>query len=152
MKDRKLLLKQLDDKIQILSTLRDVAMPPSGWIRAIRTALGMTLEQLGNKLGITRQSVGEIETREADGSITLNSLRDVAHAMDLQLVYGFIPNDGSLDALVERKAKEIATQIVMRTSNTMKLEDQEISKQRFLQAVEEKCRELKNEIPKYLWD
>ena len=42
----------------------------------------------------------------------------------MQLVYGFVPNDGSLDALIEKRANELATQIVMRTSNTMKLEDQ----------------------------
>ena len=35
--------------------------------------------------------------------------------MDMQLVYGFVPNDGTLDALIDRKAKELARQIVMRT-------------------------------------
>lgn len=35
--------------------------------------------------------------------------------------------DGSLDALIERKAKALATEIVLRTSNSMKLEDQENS-------------------------
>jgi hypothetical protein len=48
--------------------------------------------------------------------------------LDMQLVYGFVPNDGSLDALIEKRAKELATQIVMRTANTMKLEDQANSK------------------------
>jgi hypothetical protein len=56
------------------------------------------------------------------------SLREAAKALDMQLVHGLIPNDGSLNAFIERKAKEVATQIVMRTSNTMKLEDRKIQR------------------------
>jgi len=70
----------------------------------------------------------------------------------MQLVYGFVPNDGSLDALIERKAKDLATQIVLRTSNTMKLEDQENTRQRIEKAIEERAFILRNEMPKILWD
>ena len=70
----------------------------------------------------------------------------------LQLVYGFVPKDGSLDALIERKAKELARQIVLRTSNTMKVEDQENSKARIEKAIEERATEIKNEMPKTLRD
>ena len=54
--------------------------------------------------------------------------------------------------LIERKAKELAVQIVMRTSNSMRLEDQEISKQRLQKAIEERTIIIKNEKPKILWD
>lgn len=114
-----------------ISYEEDSAMPPSGWINAIRTALGMSLQQLGDKMSITKQSVQNIEKREKDGSVTIKSLREVAKAMDMHLVYGFVPVDGNLDALIDRKAKELATQIVMRTSNTMKLEDQENTKKAY---------------------
>ena len=70
----------------------------------------------------------------------------------MQLVYGFVPNDGSLEALIDRKAKEAATKIVMRTSNSMKLEDQENSEQRIQKAIAERADELKREISKVLWD
>ena len=72
--------------------------------------------------------------------------------MDMQLVYGFVPNDGSLDALIDRKAKELAKQIVMRTSNSMKLEDQQNSAERLEQAIQERTIAIKNEMPKILWD
>lgn len=132
--------------------LQKLAVPPTGWTKAIRSALGMSLQQLGNKLGITRQSARAIEEREKDGSITIKSLREVGKALDMQLVYGFVPNDGSLDALIERKAKDLATQIVLRTSNTMKLEDQENTRQRIEKAIEERAFAIKNEMPKILWD
>lgn len=134
------------------ASLQKVAPPPTGWLKAIRTALGMSLQQLSKRLSITKQSMQEIEQREKDGSITIKSLREAGKALDMQLVYGFVPNDGSLEAFIERKAKELATQIVLRTSNSMKLEDQENSKQRIEKAIEERAAVIKNEMPKNLWD
>jgi predicted DNA-binding mobile mystery protein A len=110
------------------------------------------MQQLGNKLNVSKQGVMDIEKREKDGSITIKSLREIARAMDMQLVYGFVPNDGSLDALIEKRATELATQIVMRTANTMKLEDQANSKKRIEAAIKERAAAIQNEMPKILWD
>jgi predicted DNA-binding mobile mystery protein A len=96
--------------------------------------------------------VQDIERREQDGSLTVKSLREVAKAIDMQLVYGFVPMDGSLDALIDRKAREMAKQIVLRTSNSMKLEDQENSRERIAKAIDERAIAIKNEMPKTLWD
>lgn len=134
------------------AALKQVAMPPTGWIKAIRTAIGMSMQQLGNKMEISKQGVMDIEKREKDGSITIKSLREIARAMDMQLVYGFVPNEGSLDALIEKRATELATQIVMRTANTMKLEDQSNSKKRIEAAIKERAAAIRNEMPKILWD
>lgn len=129
-----------------------VTPPPSGWIRSIRLSLGMTLQQLAEKLSITKQSVYELEKREKEGSITLKSLKEVANAMDLQLVYALVPKDGSLDLLIERKAQELAQRIVSRTSDNMKLEAQENSNERIEKAIHERSITLKSEMPRVLWD
>jgi predicted DNA-binding mobile mystery protein A len=147
-----LVTQQINAKMHSFAPLGQVLMPPTGWIKAVRKALGMSLLQLGNRLSITKQSAGEIEQREKDGSITLNVLREAAVALDMRLVYGFVPNDGSLDALIERKANELATKIVLRASNTMKLEDQQNSDQRIQRAIKERAESIKNELPKILWD
>ena len=110
-------------------------MPPTGWIKAIRTSMGMSMLQLGNKMGVTKQGILDIEQRKKNGSITIKALREIAKAMDMQLVYGFIPNAGSLEDLIDVKANELATKIVMRTANTMKLEDQANSKKRIEKAI-----------------
>ena len=149
---KSLQLQQLNSKMLGFATLKQVAIPPTGWIKAIRTAIGMSMQQLGNKLNVSKQGVMDIEKREKDGSITIKSLREIARAMDMQLVYGFVPNDGSLDALIEKRATELATQIVMRTANTMKLEDQANSKKRIETAIKERAAAIKNEMPKILWD
>ena len=103
-------------------------------------------------MSITKQSVQDIERREKKGSITINALKEVANAMDMQLVYGFVPKDGSLAKLIDKKATKLATEIVMRTNNTMQLEDQAISQKRIEKAIIERANEIKNEMPKALWD
>ena len=149
---KSLQIQQLNSKMLAFESLQKITPPPTGWIKAIRTAIGMSQLQLGNRLSITKQSVQDIERREKDGSVTIKALREIARALDMQLVYGLIPNDGSLEAMIERKAKELATQIVLRTSNNMKLEDQENTKQRIEKAIQERAVAIKNEMPKTLWD
>lgn len=149
---KSLQLQQLNNKMLGFATLKQVAVPPTGWIKAIRTAIGMSMQQLGNKLSVSKQGILDMEKREKDGSITIKSLREIGRALDMQLVYGFVPNDGSLDAFIEKRATELATQIVLRTSNTMKLEDQGNTQMRIQKAIEERAESIKNEMPKILWD
>ena len=148
----KLLIEQLDRKFEKLSIIDDLVTPSEGWVFSVRTALKMTLRQLGNKLNITAQSVKEIETREKNASITLKSLKDVGNALDMKLVYGFIPKEKTLEAMIEKRAYEIAEQIVYRTSNTMKLEDQENSIERIRHAIKDRAEKIKSEMPRYLWE
>ncbi|MFK8056025.1 MAG: mobile mystery protein A [Saprospiraceae bacterium] len=152
MKKNKLQIEQLESRIALFSTTRQLPNPPTGWVKAVRLALGMSLKQLATKLSITKQSVQEIETREKEGAITLKSLREAARALDMELVYGFVPKDGSLDQYIENKARSLAETIVFRASNTMKLEDQENTTQRIKKAIEDRTIIIKQDLPKALWD
>ncbi len=154
MKDKKriLLIEQLDSKLMCFREVEDVISPSVGWIKSIRTALKMSLRQLGGRLNISPQAVRNMEKREAEGTITLNTLKELAFALDMRFVYGFIPKDGSIEQMIEKRAKEIATEIVSRTNTTMTLEDQQNSKERIKKAIEQKSKEIKYEMPKYLWD
>jgi predicted DNA-binding mobile mystery protein A len=120
---QQLLIQQTDKKLAVYKPLESNVIPSKGWINTVRISLKMSLRQLGNRLKISSQSVKEIEDREANGTITLNSLKDAANAMDLNLVYGFIAKHGSLEQMIEVRAKELATEIVMRTNTTMTLEE-----------------------------
>lgn len=152
MKKQKLILEQVDAKISQLIKAENFVMPPSGWVYSIRQALGMSMRQLGNKMGITPQSIKEIEEREKNGTVTVKVLRQFGQALDLKLIYGFIPSGGSLEKLIERRAIELAVEIVNRTSNSMNLEDQENKPDRLHKAVKEKAEEIRLQMPKYLWD
>ncbi|MEQ8240374.1 MAG: mobile mystery protein A [Cyclobacteriaceae bacterium] len=150
MNKQRLLLDQLDHKIQAFNPASTISQ--MSWIKSTRTALGMSLEQLGKRLGMTKQGVTQMETRENERALSIKNLQEAANALDMKLVYGFVPKDGSLDSFIERKAKELATKIVARTSATMKLEDQENSEERIKNAVAQRTDELKREMPKMLWD
>ncbi len=151
-KQHKLIVEQLDKKLEWFKVFSEITTPATGWIQAIRTALKMSLRQMGNRLSITPQSMKEIEQREKEGSITLKNLREAGKVLNMQLVYGFIPKDESLEKMIEQKAHEIAKEIVLRTSHNMMLEDQQNSKERIEKAIKERAEEIKNEMPGYLWD
>lgn len=150
--NRKLMLEQIDKKMQKFALIEDSDLPPKGWIYSIRTALNMSLVQLGRRLKKTAQSVKEIEERERDKSLTLKRLIEVANALNLKFVYGFVPIDSSLENLIEKRAAEVAREIVLRTSQTMSLEDQQNSGTRLQKAITDRAEKIKQEMPKYLWD
>jgi predicted DNA-binding mobile mystery protein A len=152
MRNNKLQFQQLNEKMGQLTVLQHVIVPPIGWIKAIRNGIGMSMEQLGKKLSITKQGVMDIEKRENEGAITIKSMKEIAMAMDMQFVYGFVPKAGSLEQMIETRALEIASKIVERTSTTMKLEDQANSKERVEKAIKERASEIINKTPKILWD
>jgi predicted DNA-binding mobile mystery protein A len=152
MRNNKLQFQQLNEKLNQLTGLQHVIIPPIGWIKALLNGIGMSMEQLGNKLSITKQGVMDIEKREKEGAITIKSMKEIAKAMDMQFVYGFVPNEGSLEQMIETRALEIATKIVERTSTTMKLEDQANSRKRIENAIKERATEIINKTPKILWD
>jgi predicted DNA-binding mobile mystery protein A len=154
MKDlnRHLVIEQLDRKLRNYIEIKDIEVPSEGWIYSIRTGINMSLKQLGMRLGITSQSVKEIETREADSKITLEKLKEVAEALNLNFVYGFVPKDGSLEKMITIKAKEIAKNIVLKTSHNMLLEEQQNSPERISKALEDRTRKIVDEVPRYLWD
>jgi predicted DNA-binding mobile mystery protein A len=152
MKARKqrLILEHVSRKLESFGPL--AAQQPSGWINTIRTALNMSLSQLGKRANKTAQGARALEQREKSGAITLQSLREIAEAMDMKLVYAIVPKAGTLEEMVNEKVALKAQEIVNRTSTSMALEDQENAKARLLGAFAEKKMELKNEMPKFLWD
>lgn len=152
MDKQSLQLQHLNEKMLQFAALKKVSVPPTGWIKAIRTAIGMTMLQLGNKLSVSKQGILDMERREKEGAITIKTLKEIARALDMELVYGFVPNDGSLNALIEKRATELATKIVNRTATSMRLEEQGNSKKRIRKAIKERAITIANEKPKILWD
>ena len=152
MNKRRIVRKQLDSKLLLLQQAEVVITPSSGWIYAFRYALNMSLRQLGQKLSITPQSVKEIEEREKNGTVSLKVLRQVASALNMKFFYGFIPEEGTLDAMVEKRATLLAEKIVERSSIQMNLEDQTVSEENLKEAIAEMAEEFKKDLPKLLWD
>lgn len=143
--ETQLLLNQTQDKINSFSVLKSVEKPDKGWVNTIRISIKMSLRQLGERLHISPQGVKDLEKREESGSITINSLKEVGRALDMDLVYGFISRHNSLEAMIEERAREIAEEVILKTNKVGS--DKEIKK-----AIEQKTYEIASKMPSYLWD
>lgn len=146
---RDLARRQLDAR---LADLRDMAprfrAPEAGWVRTLRIGLAMSQEDLGRRLGISRQAVSQLEQREVDGSVTLKALREAAGALDGQLVYAIIPRQ-DLTATLEDRAMRLAHRMTGAVHHTMRLEDQETTSD-----LDHRTRALAEELlasPGQLW-
>lgn len=145
-------MKMLSESIGDVDGLRLAKAPDAGWIAAIRTSLNMTLEQLGRKLGVSRQAVSQIEKRESEGAITLNGLRDAANALDMQFVYAIIPKEGTLEDHLERRAREMARELILSANQQMRLENQSVEGEKLKRAIEDATAEFVRKVDRQLWD
>src|SRR3546814_20681436 len=82
--------KQLERRF---ASLRETsfAVPPRGWIKAIREALGMTVRPLAARMGTSVSRIPVIEKAEVRGSTKITTLRQAAEAMNCTFVYAFVP-------------------------------------------------------------
>jgi len=113
----------LDRRLDDLGPSYRYRVPPRGWVRAIRDALGMTTADLGARMGITAQSASELENSERAHRARLDTLDRAAQAMNCTLVYAFIPNE-SLEETVQAQASVAAAAHAARVRHSMALEDQ----------------------------
>ncbi|MCD4717893.1 MAG: mobile mystery protein A [Desulfobacterales bacterium] len=151
MNKKKLIREQLDASLKRFSPLLNVSVPPKGWIRAIRDALGMTARQLAYRLDVAQQAVARIEKEELAGSVTIKTMRRIAECLDCVFVYGFVPRT-SLEETVARQAKQVAIQRLAHASQTMSLENQALSRTENDQALSNLVDELIRTLPSTLWN
>ena len=140
-------LQMLDDH---LSRVNVCDRPYGGWIRAVRTSLGMSVRQMAERIGIAQQSAARLEKNETNDAITLKSLRKAAEALDCRLVYAFVPNEGSLGGIVYKQALRKARDIVAPVDHSMMLEAQDVGDR------QEKTAQIADELVRNpaisLWD
>jgi predicted DNA-binding mobile mystery protein A len=140
--------RQLDQRLQ--EEPRN--MPPaSGWIGAIREALGMSSAQLARRLGITKPTMRKIEESERRGTITLSTLKRAANALGCEVKVSLLPPD-SLEGILRRRALETAEKILKRTSLHMNLEAQGTSPSFQKEQMKETADDLIRNRDRRLWE
>jgi predicted DNA-binding mobile mystery protein A len=101
MPDHKLALR-LDEQLLDANLSTALRPPHQGWARTVRHVLGLGTVELAHKLGISQPAVTKLEKNEATERITLGKLRELADAMDCDLVYGFVPRTPFADTAAGR--------------------------------------------------
>lgn len=125
--------------------------PPSGWIAAVREALGMSSAQLARRLGITKPTMRKIEESERRGTITLSTLQRAANALGCEVKISLLPPD-SLEGILRRRALETAEKILKRTSLHMNLEAQGTSPSFQKDQLKEMADDLIRNFDRRLWE
>jgi len=115
--------RRLDDRLTGVAA-QVGPRPAQGWIRAIRTALGMSTKEMAQRMGVTQSRISQPEHAEADDSIRLDTLRRAAEALGCELHYVFVPA-APLEDAVRQQARTKAQTMVGAATHTMRLEDQE---------------------------
>ncbi len=83
--------RSLDDKVAPF--LSSIIQRQSGWLKCVREALFLSMENVAGRLGVSRASYDVLEKNEASGRITMNSLHRVAEAMGCEVVYAVRPKN-----------------------------------------------------------
>ncbi len=143
---------QLDDQIRQFVNGQRFDRIPQGWIRSSRTAIGMTLKQLATRLGFSVPAAKNFEMREVEEAITLASLRKIANAMEMDLVYYFKPKQDSLDDLLQIRAELKAKVLMERSNQAMLLENQEADNKNKSREYDRLITEIRNQKLSNLWD
>lgn len=119
-------LRQIDTTLARWRLAELPSRPPSGWINAIRTALGMPATYLAKRLGVVASTVARLETSEADETISLATLRRAAEALGCELHYVLVPKKSLADTL-DARATHLARDRMGAIAHTMALEAQSTS-------------------------
>ena len=138
----------LDERFRELGPVTRYSPPVRGWIKAVRDALGMTTEQLAQRLGVRQPSVVALEQSEAKGTIELATLRRVAAALDCTLVYALVPSK-PLDATVRERARAFLRGRQASVEHSMLLEGQSVKGKDRDARLDEVVRETN---PRLFWD
>jgi predicted DNA-binding mobile mystery protein A len=143
--------KQLDRRLGPLRQPGGLSPPEKGWLRAVRDALGMTASQFAKRIGVTQPRISALEKAEADGAVTLATLRHAAEGLGCTLVYALVPNQ-SLDGMLEERAREIVACELARTHHTMILENQALEPAELEAQRERLIAQLIQDNPRRLWE
>lgn len=155
---QKIVAKQYRDKVnQAVSQFGSLTMVPNdglpkeGWLRTVRTALGMSGTQLAKKLGVTKARVSKAEQDEPHGSVTLKTMQTMAEAMDCKFVYTIIPKQ-KVEQVIKARAIHKARSRVKTASTHMALEAQSLSKEQLEYEVERVAAQLVDKMPSDFWN
>ena len=115
----------LDKAFDKIRNVMYIKKPINGWIRTIRESLGMSIAQLAKRVGVVSSRIYKIENDEIDNKLTLNTLENIAKALNCKLFYVLIP-EKPLQTILEDQAKKKAAEESRRVIHSMFLEGQNL--------------------------
>jgi len=134
------------------SPVQRLIQPKEGWIASVRKALGISAAQLGRIVGRTRANISASEKSEQGERATLKTMKTLAEAMGCRFVYAIVPAEGSIDDLIEKQARKLASTIVHHAGTHMALEKQSLSDKNTEEEIARLTRDIINDRPTDFWE
>lgn len=141
----------MDKKLKSWIPLRQETRPPSGWLKAIRGALGITARQLAQILGVDMAAIIRLEKREPEGKLTLELMERVAKAMNCKVLYAIVPKEefDSLESIINMRARAAAAELLKKVEHSMRLEAQGSPESE--EELERLTQNLKEKMDQKIW-
>jgi predicted DNA-binding mobile mystery protein A len=145
--------EEVSNQLKKLGNSTPWKIPRRGWVRTMRTALGMSSRQLAAHIGVKPPRVFEIEKDELRGVVTLNTMKRVAESMGCDFVYAFMPKNGeTIEGLMIERAEEILKGKFSVVEHTMALEQQAVKTDSTNAQRSEAIKNLVAKPPRWFWD
>lgn len=148
---KKAILQQISREVEKYNNISNMHVPTKGWIKAIRTAIGMRSNQLATLLKVSQAQVSKYEKEENQGAITIKTMKKIAKALQCKFYYGFIPAK-SLEDIVHKQAEKVAKAYMFKAGHNMMLEKQDLSKEEKKQLLNDFVEDIKEKLPRTLWE
>lgn len=121
--------RELDEALLPFRLVRKRKAGGAGWLRSIRQAVGIPVDEVARRMGVCRWEVHRLEESEANARIMLASLSKAAKGLGCELVYALIPKDGTLEDLAAEQRE------VRKDAAETRREKREARRQPFLEEI-----------------
>ena len=102
--ERRVARRKLDAEMRPFRRAGLERNPTNELLRSVRQVLRIPLDEMAEKMGVTRSVVLGLEVSERRKTISMRSLARMARAMGCKVVYGVVPEGGlTLEELAEER-------------------------------------------------
>ncbi len=135
-----IVVNQVERRLKKLRKVVIDSQVTTGWIYYMRQALSLTLDNLSKLSKLSLASIQQMEKRETEGRITIDTLKKLAHSMECEFIYAFVPQKEIKTILFEQAHKK-AKKIIQNADTHMMLEDQKVTEN-----INSRIKRLANEL------
>ena len=109
--ERKTLRQLLEERMlpfRLVRGAKSSKLRKDGWLRCVRQAVGIPVDEVARRLGVCRWEVHRLEESERNARIMLATLSNAAKGLGCKLVYALVPLEETLNemAMAQEEARE----------------------------------------------
>ena len=128
--ERECLRQEMDEALVPFRLVRErKGKPKHGWLRGIREAVGIPVEELARRMGVCRWEIVRLEKSEESQRIMLSTLHRAAEGLGCELVYALVPKEGALEEMAAAQTR------VREMAKAQKRQEHEAAKQVYLDFI-----------------